>query len=95
MDTSTGVLMDVKAISALVHKVAPNTLVVVDGAYFKFSALDSSFISHSWHDAQKCKSAGLRHLTTSLSCLFVPARLVGCEMMCALLARCRRVLSGR
>jgi len=30
-DTSTGVLSDVKAVSELVHKVSPDTLVVVDG----------------------------------------------------------------
>lgn len=30
-DTSTGVLADIKAISELVHRVSPNTLVVVDG----------------------------------------------------------------
>ena len=31
VDTSTGVLSDVKALSALVHRVSPETLVVVDG----------------------------------------------------------------
>ncbi|KAK2760872.1 hypothetical protein FQN54_002112 [Arachnomyces sp. PD_36] len=31
VDTSTGVLSDIKAISELVHRVSPNTLVVVDG----------------------------------------------------------------
>ncbi|CAG8524203.1 10997_t:CDS:2 [Paraglomus occultum] len=31
VDTSTGVLSDIKAISELVHKKSPNTLVVVDG----------------------------------------------------------------
>lgn len=30
-DTSTGVLSDVKAIAELVHRVSPNTLIVVDG----------------------------------------------------------------
>ncbi|KAM0715657.1 hypothetical protein Q7P37_009155 [Cladosporium fusiforme] len=30
-DTSTGVLSDIKAVSELVHRVSPNTLVVVDG----------------------------------------------------------------
>ena len=30
-DTSTGVLSDIKAISELVHRVSPETLVVVDG----------------------------------------------------------------
>jgi alanine-glyoxylate transaminase/serine-glyoxylate transaminase/serine-pyruvate transaminase len=30
-DTSTGVLSDIKAVSELVHKVSPDTLVVVDG----------------------------------------------------------------
>lgn len=31
VDTSTGVLSDIKAVSELVHKVSPDTLVVVDG----------------------------------------------------------------
>ncbi|KAL1973083.1 hypothetical protein VTN31DRAFT_6625 [Thermomyces dupontii] len=31
VDTSTGVLSDIRAISELVHRVSPNTLVVVDG----------------------------------------------------------------
>jgi alanine-glyoxylate transaminase/serine-glyoxylate transaminase/serine-pyruvate transaminase len=31
VDTSTGVLSDVKALSELVHKVSPETLVIVDG----------------------------------------------------------------
>jgi alanine-glyoxylate transaminase/serine-glyoxylate transaminase/serine-pyruvate transaminase len=31
VDTSTGVLSDVKAISELVHRVSPDTLVIVDG----------------------------------------------------------------
>ncbi|KAI9785757.1 MAG: hypothetical protein M1839_008774 [Geoglossum umbratile] len=31
VDTSTGVLSDVKAVSELVHKVSPDTLVIVDG----------------------------------------------------------------
>ena len=31
VDTSTGVLSDVKAVSELVHKVSPETLVIVDG----------------------------------------------------------------
>jgi alanine-glyoxylate transaminase/serine-glyoxylate transaminase/serine-pyruvate transaminase len=31
VDTSTGVLSDIKAVSELVHKVSPDTLVIVDG----------------------------------------------------------------
>jgi alanine-glyoxylate transaminase/serine-glyoxylate transaminase/serine-pyruvate transaminase len=31
VDTSTGVLSDIKSISALVHKVSPDTLIIVDG----------------------------------------------------------------
>jgi len=31
VDTSTGVLSDIKALSALVHKVSPDTLIIVDG----------------------------------------------------------------
>lgn len=30
-DTSTGVLSDIKAVSEIVHRVSPDTLVVVDG----------------------------------------------------------------